>query len=170
MARPRQHIVTFTEEEVTALKRQLRSVKTNKTIRGRIQILLLLDSAHNDITLPYETIAKKSGTSLSSVRKVVKDYSAGGLDLVLKIRRHPNSDTARLKADGRREAEIIRIACGPAPEGRSRWTLRLLADRCRVELDEPLSKDTIRRALKKTGFTLTGTPTGASLPKDQETS
>ncbi len=170
MARPRQHIITFTEEEVKALKRQLKSTKTNQTIRGRIQILLLLDAAHNNVTLPYETIAKKSGTSLSSVRKVVKEFSEGGLDLALKIKRNPKSDTARLKADGRREAEIIRIACGPAPEGRARWTLRLLADRCRVELDEPLSKDTIRRALKKTNFTLTGTPTGVSLPKDQEIS
>lgn len=168
MARPRVHIVTFTDEQVKDLKKQLRSTKTGKTLKGRIQILLLLDTAHNQKEYSYEVIGKKSGTSLSSVRTVVREYAKGGLEQVLKINRNPNSDTANKKMDGRMEAEIIKIACGPCPEGRSRWTLRLLAERARVELDEPVSKDTIGRALKKIKFDLTKTPTGVSPQKDPE--
>lgn len=169
MARPRIHIVTFTDEQVKELKRKMRSTKTGKTLKGRIQILLLLDTAHNK-EYSYEVIGKKSGTSLSSVRKVVKEYAEGGLERVLHINRNPKSDTANKKMDGRAEAEIIKIACGPCPEGHARWTLRLLAEQAKVVLDEPVSKDTIGRALKKIKFDLTKTPTGVSPRKDPENS
>ena len=170
MARPRQHIITLADEQVKDFKNRLRSKKTNKIHLGRIQILMLLDTAHNEKQYPYAVVAKKTGTSLSTVRMVVKDYAAGGLEEVLKIKRSPKSDTSRLKVDGRTEAKIIQIACGPAPEGHARWTLRLLEERCRVELEEPVSHSAIGRALKKTGFDLTKTPTGVSPKKDAGTS
>ena len=170
MARPRKHIIEFTDEEVKDLKTRLKSRKTNKTLRGRIEVLLLLDAGHSDPTLPYEIIGRKSGTSLSTVRTVVRLYSHGGIAEVLTLKRNPNSDISKTKVDGRAEAQILKIACGPAPEGRARWTLRLLEDRCRVELDEPVSKDTIRRTLKKINFDLTKTPTGASPQSDPEIS
>ncbi len=69
------------------------------------------------------------------------------------------------KLDGHAEAKLIEIACGPPPEGHSRWTLRLLEEKARVELDVPVSKDTIGRALKKTNFDLTATATGVSRQK-----
>ena len=47
------------------------------------------------------------------------------------------------------------IACGPAPDGRARWTLRLLEKQVRLELDEPVGRETIRLALKKINFDLT---------------
>ena len=61
----------------------------------------------------------------------------------------PNSSAARRKMDGRAEARIIQMACGPVPEGHSRWTLRLLEEKARVELDVPVGKDVIRQILKK---------------------
>ena len=170
MARPRKHIIKFTDEEVKDLKARLKSKQTNKTLRGRIEVLLLLDAAHSDPTLPYDIIGKKSGTSLSTVRTVVRLYSLGGVSEALTLKRNPNSDTSKTKVDGRAEAQILKIACGPAPEGRARWTLRLLEERCRVELDEPVGKDTIRRSLKKINFDLTKTPTGASPRSDPENS
>lgn len=53
--------------------------------------------------------------------------------------------------DGEKEAKLIAVACGEPPEGRARWTLRLLSDRL-VELDivEEVSYETVRRTLKKT--------------------
>ena len=57
------------------------------------------------------------------------------------------------------------MACGPVPEGHSRWTLRLLEEKARVELDVPIGKDAIRLALKKMNLDLTKMPTGASLPE-----
>jgi hypothetical protein len=53
--------------------------------------------------------------------------------------------------DGEAEAHLIALACGDTPDGRSRWTLRLLGQQM-VELGyvESVSHETIRQALKKT--------------------
>jgi Homeodomain-like domain len=55
------------------------------------------------------------------------------------------------KLDGAQEARLIAIACGPAPEGRARWTLRLLADKLvELEVVESIGTETVRQTLKKT--------------------
>lgn len=41
-----------------------------------------------------------------------------------------------------------------APDGRVRWTLRLLEKQIRLEFDEPISRESIRIALKKMNFDL----------------
>lgn len=63
------------------------------------------------------------------------------------------------------EARLIELACGPVPEGHSRWTIRLLEEEARVILETPVSREAIRNALKKTNFDLTKTTTGASRQK-----
>lgn len=48
------------------------------------------------------------------------------------------------------EAEITMIACSEPPEGESRWTLKLIADKyVEIGTEEPISKETVRRILKK---------------------
>ena len=79
-----------------------------------------------------------------------------------------NSDNARRKVDGRTEAKIIEVACGPVPEGHARWTIRFLEDRLKIELDDPISREAIRRSLKKTNFDLTAVTTGASQTKQTQ--
>jgi hypothetical protein len=56
---------------------------------------------------------------------------------------------------GEEEAHLIALCCSQAPEGRERWTLRMLADKM-VELDvlASVSHETIRRTLKKVHFNL----------------
>ena len=55
------------------------------------------------------------------------------------------------KVDGRVEAHITKLACSKPPEGRSRWTLQLIADKVvELELADSLSYETVRRTLKKT--------------------
>ncbi len=51
----------------------------------------------------------------------------------------------RRKVDGRAEARIIELATSKVPEGHANWTLRLLEEECKIILDIPVSKDTIRR-------------------------
>ena len=82
----------------------------------------------------------------------------------------PNSSAALRKADGRTEAHLIQIACGPAPEGHSRWTLRLLEEKARIELETPVSRETIRRVLKKMNLDLTSMTIGASRQKRMQNS
>jgi putative transposase len=56
-----------------------------------------------------------------------------------------------IKIDGHSRAQITALACSTPPEGRARWTLRLLADKA-VELGycETLSHTQARKILKKT--------------------
>lgn len=44
------------------------------------------------------------------------------------------------------EARLIELACGPVPEGHSRWTIRLLEEESRVILETPVGRETIRNA------------------------
>ena len=63
--------------------------------------------------------------------------------------------------DGRAEAHLLALACSEAPEGRERWSMRLLAERM-VELGyaDSLSYETVRRTLKKTSSSLTSSASG----------
>jgi hypothetical protein len=65
-------------------------------------------------------------------------------------RKAQEAPSRRKIVDGRLEAEITRIACSQAPEGRNRWTLRLIADKL-VELEvlDSISHETVRAAMKK---------------------
>jgi hypothetical protein len=53
--------------------------------------------------------------------------------------------------DGEKEAKLTALACSKPPQGRARWTLRLLENKV-VELGivERASDSTIGRTLKKT--------------------
>ena len=149
MARPKKYIINLTEEEIKELKSTIRRKKTSKTIRSRCQIILDLDEAHGKV-LTHEQSAKSNGV---------------GIDAVTEFKRNINSDNARRKVDGRAEAQLIELACGPVPEGHSRWTIRLLEKESKVILDAPVGREAIRNALKKTNFDLTKTTTGASPQK-----
>jgi hypothetical protein len=47
---------------------------------------------------------------------------------------------------------LVALACSAPPEGRKRWTLRLLADRLvELEVVEDLSRATVRQVLQQTG-------------------
>jgi transposase len=163
-ARPKMYIITLTDEELKVLKSIMRKKKTSKTLRSRCQVLIDLDEAHGKI-FTHEQSAKSNGICMATVTNIVRDYSVGGINAVTTYNRSINSDNAKRKLDGRAETRLIEIACGPVPEGHSRWTLRLLEEKARVELDIPVSKDTIGRALKKTNFTLTTMTIGASRQK-----
>ena len=161
MARPKIYNISLTDDELTKLKAIIRRKNTSRTIKCRCQILIDLDEAHGDV-LTHQQSARSNGVCMSTVTNTVKLYADGGVDSVVSIKRSVNSDNARRKLDGRAEARLIEIACSPAPEGHSRWTLRLLEEEAKVALDTPVGKNAIGRALKKTGFSLTEANTGVS--------
>lgn len=164
MARPKKYIINLTEEEMKELKSTIRKKKTSKTIRCRCQIILDLDEAHGKV-LTHEQSARSNGVCMATVTNTVAKYIRGGIDAVTEYKRSINSDNARRKVDGRTEARLIELACGPVPEGHSRWTIRLLEKESRVILDIPVGREAIRNALKKTNFGLTKTTTGVSRQK-----
>lgn len=160
MARPRTKKILLTDEQVKTVNKTLRSSKVCGTVKNRCRVLLDLDMNHGK-TYTDDQIARRNGVSKSTVRSVVSSFANGKLDSVLTIKRSINSDNAKRKVDGRAEARLVELACGPVPEGHDRWTLRLLEDKCKMVLEEPVGKDAIARALKKTKLDLTKASTGA---------
>ena len=153
MARKRTYTILLSEEDKKVLNSTIHNKKTCKMTIRRCQILLELDeNAPQHLT--QMQIVKTFGVSKATVSNIVSAYVKGGIPAIIKINRNPHSN-ARRKIDGRVEAELIRIACGPAPDGRARWTLRLLEKQVRLELDEPIGREAIRLALKKMNFDLT---------------
>lgn len=147
MARPKKYKIELTDDELKSLKSVIQKNKTSKTIRCRCQIIIDMDESHGKV-LTHEQSAKSNGVCLATVTNTVKKYFEGGIDAVTEFKRNVNSDNARRVLDGRTEARIIELACGPVPEGHSRWTIRLLEEKSRIVLDTPVSREAIRRALK----------------------
>lgn len=96
-----------------------------------------------------EQIGEALETSVSTIARVRKHSVEQGLAAVLDraVVRRPS----RRRLDGEQEARLLAVACSPPPEGRARWTLRLLADKVvELEIVESISYETVRRTLKKT--------------------
>lgn len=153
--------VILSDDEYNQLKLISRKKNTSKTLRQRCQILMHIDEAHGKKYTAEQT-SNATGVCKATVYNVLNQYTKEGLKSVITLKRSINSDNTKRKLDGRSEAKIIEIACEPAPEGHSRWTLRLLEEECKIRLDTPVSKDTIGRALKKINYDLTKVNIGVS--------
>jgi transposase len=145
-----QHI-TLTEEERTELTQLIKSGKHSARVLGRARILLLLDRSQGE-KRKLQEVADAMLTSMGTVSNVKKRYLKGGLEHGLYDRPRPG---AQPKIDGEVEAHLIALVCSDPPEGRVRWTLRLLADKLvELELVETISHVAVRDALKKTNSSL----------------
>lgn len=127
MARKKKYNVILSDDELKQLKSVIRKKKTSKTVRCRCQILIDLDETHGK-AMTHEQSARSNGVCIATVSNTVRQFFGEGLESVLSLKRSINSDNAKRKLDGRAEARIIEIAYSPAPEGHSRWTLRLLEE------------------------------------------
>ncbi len=107
-----------------------------------------MDEAHGKV-LTHEQSAKSNGVCLATVINTTKLFTNEGINGITYLKRSGNSDNAYRKLDERAEARIIEMACDPAPEGHARWTTPASGEKARIELDTPVSKAAIGRALKK---------------------
>lgn len=96
-----------------------------------------------------EEIANMLKVGLRTVERVKKRFVEEGLEVALNGK--TSSRVYSRKLDGEAEAHLIALCCGEAPEGHSRWTLKLLADKM-VELEyvDSVSREAVRQVLKKT--------------------
>ncbi len=161
MARPKVYSISLTDDERSKLSKVIKNKTTSKTVLKRCQILRDLDETKGRV-LTHAQIAHTYAVCPATVSNVIRDYVEKGIDSIIRYHINPNSAASLRKADGRAEAKLIQIACGPAPDGHSRWTLKLLEEKARVELETPISRETIRRVLKKTNSSLIETTTGVS--------
>jgi hypothetical protein len=90
---------------------------------------------------------------MKKIDRVKKRFVEEGLEVALNG--HKGQRVYEKKADGSLEAHLVALSCSAPPEGFSRWSLRLLADKV-VELNyiDSISHETVRRVLKKTKLNL----------------
>lgn len=145
----KKYIVTLTEQERRTLQDMLSRGKASARKLTHARILLKADATHAGPEWSDEMVAEGLDVGRATVERVRKQFVEEGLDAALERRRPCR--TYRRRLDGDAEAHLVALACQTPPEGRSRWTLRLLADRM-VELEyvEQVSYQTVRRTLKKT--------------------
>jgi len=114
----------------------------------RCHILLMANEQKTDAQ-----ITEALHVSMNTVFRIRQRYANNGLESALNEQHRPGQPP---KFSGKQQAKITAIACSKAPEGRSRWTLRLLADKV-VELDivNSISHQSVENILKKTNLSLT---------------
>ena len=142
--------VTLSEEERQEL--QAISSKGSHNSQKVLNALILLNV---DVNQPKESrstnesISRVLKISMKKIDRVKKRFVDDGLEIALYG--HPKDREYEKKIDGDLEAKIVAISCSAPPEGFSRWSLRMLADKA-VELEyvDSISYETVRRTLKKT--------------------
>lgn len=141
--------VTLEKEERQSLDQLLSKGKADVRRLKHAQILLMADESKGGLRWSVSRIAEAVGCGTATVERVRRRFVEEGLEMALSPYRSPRREY-RPKLDGEQEARLITLACSQPPEGRARWTLRLLAD-AMVELDlvESLSHETVRQTLKK---------------------
>lgn len=145
----KKYVVTLTDEERRSLRGLISSGRTSARKLTRARILLKADSGVGQPGWDDATISQGLEVGRATVERVRKQFVEEGLEEALE-RRKPQQQHRR-KLDGDGEAHLIALACSEPPEGRIRWTLRLLAGRMvALEYVDELSHETVRRTLKKT--------------------
>ena len=128
-------------------------VSTGKAAAYRIRhanVLLAVDQSQDGPAVHDEQVARTLGISVRSIESLRQRFVEQGLDAALERKKRERPSVEPM-FDGEKEARLIAIACGPEPEGRTRWTLELLADRVvALNVVEHCSRETIRRTLKET--------------------
>ena len=149
MARPKRstsnvkYVVNLSAEERTALQELVRRGRRAARRVMRARILLKADDGLTDAQ-----IADAVDIGIATVHRIRQRCVEEGLDVALGER--PRRGAPALLS-GKAQAHLTALVCSDPPDGRTRWTLRLLADKVvELKLAERCSHETIRRVLKKT--------------------
>jgi len=133
-----------------------RSFLINLTSKGKgsaqklkhAYIILKADQSENGPGWDDKKISESFNVSIPTIERIRKTFVQESLEAALQ--RQPHRRHRPSKFDGEKEAHLIALACSTPPDGYTRWTLRLLADKL-VELNhfDELSYETVRQVLKK---------------------
>src|SRR4051794_28342885 len=112
------------------------------------RVLLQADASEGDPDWTDTRIAEAVRISVSTIGRVRQRFVEEGLEAALRPR--PSPRVYARKLHGEQEAKLVALACSGPPEGKKRWTLRLLAERMvELEIVSELSHETVRQTLKK---------------------
>ena len=155
----KRYVVRLTDEERRRAEKLVRRGGAHARSLLYARILLKTDASEGGPAWTDERIADALETSTDTVARERRRFAEDGLEVALMAKK-PGRPRRRV-LDGRAEAHLVALSCSEAPEGRGSWTLRLLADRM-VELGHVggVSRETVRRTLKKTNSSPTSSRSG----------
>lgn len=111
-------------------------------------VLLNCDEGEYSDKVTNAEINKVLKIGMRTIDRIKKRFVEEGFDACLD--RKPTNREYERKADGDFEARLIAMSCSEPPEGFSRWSLRLLADKMvELEIVDSVSHETVRSVLKK---------------------
>ncbi len=147
--------VTLTKEERDQLKLILNKGKHSSLQLKNACILLNVDEGEHGGKLMNAQIAEVLQVNTKTIERLRQRFVEEGFDACVERKAYP--DVKLSKMDGEFEAHLIAISCSKAPEGFTRWSLRMLAEKMvELEFAETVSHETIRTVLKKTKLNLGG--------------
>jgi transposase len=159
---PNRYPVVLTAEQRGRLEALTRAGSAPVSRVRHARALLLSDGGRPGGRLTRARIADALGMHVNTVDRLRKRFVLEGEEPALNRKARAEPPTPP-KIDGRVEAHLVAICCGPTPAGRARWTLSLLAgELTRRGLVTSVSVETVRQALKKTGCSPGGGSAGAS--------
>lgn len=150
----KKYIVRLSANERLRLKELLRkgTFPARRLLKARI--LLKADESDEGEAWSDVRIIEALNASVSMVYRVRQQLVEEGLDATLARKKRAMPPVPPV-FDGENEARLIALACSPAPEGRCRWTLQLLAERLvALNIVDEVSASTVARTLKKMNSSL----------------
>ncbi len=128
-----------------AEREHLRSMLSSGTISARVakraRVLELLADGWAPIDVPAA-----AGCGEATVRRTRQKFEHGGVEFALYDRKRPG---AKPKITKRHEAQIIAMVCADPPQGRARWTIRLVAAEARRRgIVESIGRERVRELLR----------------------
>ena len=145
----KRYLVTLTAEERSYLHGLISKGKAAAFKQRHARILLKTDQGPHGDGWTDEQIGQALEVHSSTVERLRKRFVEEGLEAALQRKEQTNRRAKTI--DGEAEARLVALACSPPPEGRTCWTLRLLADRLvSLQVVDRVSPETVRKTLKKT--------------------
>ena len=141
--------VTLTSNERDHLEKIMSKGKHSSLQFRNACILLNCDEGDHGQKVSNEQIALILQITTKTVERLKQRFIEEGFEACLD--RKPYPEVKEIKADGDFEAHLVAMSCSKAPDGYTRWSLRMLADKM-IELAyvDRVSHETVRQVLKKT--------------------
>ena len=146
--------VTLTKEERDRLEALTHRGKTAAPKFIHARALLLCDAGPHGHPWKVADVAEALGVTPRTIEHLKERFVEEGIEAALERKR--STKPPKLTFDGAFDARLTALACSPAPTGRARWTVRLLAEKVvELKIAPKVSAMSIQRALKKTNLSLT---------------
>ena len=145
----KKYIVTLTSDERTYLRGLISKGKAAAFKQRHARMLLKTDQGPQGEGWTDEQIEQALDVNASTVERLRRRFVEEGLEAALQRKEQKNRKAKKI--DGEAEARLVALACSKPPEGRTSWTLQLLADQMvSLEVVDSVSPETVRKTLKKT--------------------